>query len=213
MLLSLALSLPALAAPSEADAAGAAIAAACGDPYALDALEFTFIAEAGGVEKARRRHVWSPRQGTLAVTAGEETVRLRTGADMPSTPEDPRWATLAPGVDPAAALTAWSRFVNDSYWLLAACKVMDPGVNRALTPEGYLALSFGQVGLTPGDRYVLEATATAPQPTGWSFHLESGREDHLRWLDYQQVGPLSLSLRRESDSSGLTVRFEQVSAR
>ena len=189
------------------------VAAACGDPYALDELRFTFVVEAGGAEKARRSHAWSPRTGALSVTADGATVALRVEEDMPTSEADPRWATLATGVDPGAAATAWARFVNDSYWLLAPCKAADDGVRHGIDQDGRLILSFDGVGLTPGDRYVLWSTAADPVVAGWSFALQSGREDSFRWVDQQDVGPLHLSLRRESTTSDTVIRFEGVSAR
>jgi len=196
-----------------ADALGREVAAACGDPYSLDELRFTFVVTAGGTEKARRSHDWSPRQGTLTVTADGESTTLHVSENMPSDAQDPRWAQLAPGVAPEAAAAAWGRFVNDSYWLLAPCKVMDGGVLRGLGPDGALTLAFAGVGLTPGDRYDLRVDPTDHHVLGWTFHLQSGREDSFDWLDYQAVGPLHLSLRRQSTSSDAVIRFEDVSAR
>lgn len=204
------LTLPSLAAP--ADDLAAQIAAACGPVYSLEELSFTFVVEVDGEQKARRSHRWWPAQGKVEITAGDQTVTLadvRQGA--PSTVEDARWATVAPGVEPAAALDAWGGFVNDSYWLLAPCKVMDPGVKRAVTDEGALELRFEGVGLTPGDVYRLSADPETGRVTGWEYTLQSGREGSFTWSEHTQVGPLNLSLKRSSE--GAVIRFEDVSAR
>lgn len=200
-------------ADAPADALGRQVAASCGDPYALEDLRFTFVVTAGGAEKARRSHDWSPRQGTVTVTADGQSTTLHVEANMPSDAQDPRWARLAPGVAPEVAAAAWGRFVNDSYWLLAPCKVMDGGVMRGVGPDGALTLAFAGVGLTPGDRYELHLDPTDHHVQSWTFHLQSGREDSFDWLDYQAVGPLHLSLRRQSTTSDAVVSFEDVSAR
>ncbi len=211
MLMTLLLTAPLRAA--SADELAAEIAARCGPSiYELEELDFVFIAEADGAVKARRAHRWRPREGAVEVTADGETIAL-TGIHqgVPSTAEDPRWAELAPGVDPAAALRAWGQFTNDSYWLLAPCKVMDPGVRRTAGPGGSLELHFDGVGLTPGDVYRLEVDPESGLVSAWSFTLQSGREGRFTWEDYTQVGPLTLSMRRSAE--GATIRFEDVSAR
>ncbi len=56
-----------------------------------------------------------------------------------------------------ALADAWSNFCNDSYWLLAPMKVMDPGTKRELidTEEGKaLMVHYGTGGVTPGDSYL-----------------------------------------------------------
>ena len=72
---------------------------------------------------------------------------------------------------------AYARWVNDSYWLLAPLKVLDPGVK--LTAEGQkesegvkcetLRLSFAQVGLTPGDQYVLYIDPQTKLLRAWDY--------------------------------------------
>ncbi len=211
MLMTSLLTAPLLAAP--ADERAAEVAARCGPSiYELEELDFVFVSEADGAVTARRAHRWWPRKGAVEVTADGETITLfdiRQG--VPATADDARWAEVAPGEDPAAALRAWAQFTNDSYWLLAPCKVMDPGVRRAAGPGGSLELRFEGVGLTPGDVYRLEVDPESGLVSAWSFVLQSGREGRFTWEDYTQVGPLMLSLRRSAE--GTTIRFEDVSAR
>ena len=74
--------------------------------------------------------------------------------------------------------TAYGRFINDTYWLLAPWKVFDPGVHRDFDgektgPDGALCdvirLSFDNVGLTPKDVYWLWVTREADDNNaGWS---------------------------------------------
>jgi len=200
-----------IAPPPDIDAMPRLVAASCGDVYALQALSFTFVAAAGEDEKARRSHTWSPQTGALTVTTGGESTALVTRAAMPTTADDPAWAELAPGTTGEAALEAWSAFVNDSYWLLAPCKVMDDGVASEMLDAGRMQLTFAGVGLTPGDRYTLQV-GSAGEVSGWSYTLQSGTKGEFTWSAYEQVGPLRLSLRRYATDGSFSVLFEDVSA-
>lgn len=186
------------------------VAMACGDTGALSALAFTFVVEVDGEEKVRRRHAWDAKAGTVRVTRGDAapvTFRLQSG--MPDAADDPAWAQLAPGVPAADAHAAWAAFVNDQYWLMAPCKVLDPGVVHSLDGDD-LVLTFAGVGLTPGDRYTLELDAESAAVRAWRFRLQSGGEGHYRWVDPVEAGPLRLFTRRESVSDGKVIRFEDV---
>lgn len=184
----------------------------CGDLSALSELSFTFVVEAGGEEKARRRHTWTPPTSSVTVTLADGPVTLTMAPDMPTTAEDPRWAELAPGVAGARALEAWGAFVNDQFWLLAPCKVFDAGVKRTVSAPDRLQLSFEGVGLTPGDTYTLQVAPGTGRVTGWTFTLQSGREGDFAWAGHAPVGPLELSLLRTSADGGLVIRFEDAVA-
>jgi hypothetical protein len=207
---------------SSADALARRVVEATGDPTAVDKLAFTFVVEVDAEQKAKRRHVWKPKAGTLEVRSGETTVRLEELHEHDLSPivDAPEkhaetWNDVAPEADPATAAKAWSWFINDSYWLLAPAKLMDPGVNRALDDQGRLVLTFGEVGLTPGDRYALTIDQENDRVTKWHYELESGREGTFRWTDYARFGPLELSTRRVSKGGGpkTVIRFEKVDVR
>jgi hypothetical protein len=186
------------------------VAMACGDTQELQALAFTFVAEVDGAEKVRRRHAWDASEGTVRVTRGDgPPVTLRLRPTMPTTAADPAWASLAPGVAPAEAWSAWTAFVNDQYWLMAPCKVLDPGVVHSLDGAD-LVLTFAGVGLTPGDRYTLELDAESSSVRAWRYRLQSGAEGHDQWVDPVEAGPLRLFTRRESLSDSRVIRFEDV---
>lgn len=202
-----------------ADALAERVVEATGDPTAVDKLAFTFVVEVDEKQKAERRHVWRPNQGTLRVDNGETTVELQGLHDhalteMADAPEKhaESWAEVAPESDPATAAKAWKWFINDSYWLLAPAKLMDPGVNRKLDEKGRLVLTFGEVGLTPGDRYALTVDRDEDRVTRWQYTLQSGREGTFRWTDYRQFGPLELSTRRISTGgdSKIVIRLDNV---
>lgn len=184
-----------------ADALAARVAAASGDPYREVALAFTFVVTADGQEKARRRHIWCPQAGRVEVRQGERADRISAvdGSPIGDTPAD-------------QAQSAWGAFINDSYWLLAPSKVMDVGVVRSLDAGGRLALAFAGVGLTPGDRYLLDVDRDTDQVWRWSYTLQSGRTGEWRWEGWQQVGGLHLSTLRVAEQGDATIRFEEVQA-
>ena len=185
---------------TDSDALAHKVATAAGDPYAEHFLAFTFVVISDGQEKVRRSHRWCPQAGKVEVRTGD-TATLVSSVDG---------RALDPSASQQAASEAWGAFINDSYWLLAPSKVLDPGVQRSVAGDT-LSLSFQGVGLTPGDRYTLTVQPQTGLVSRWDFTLEGGREGHLSWEDYQQHGGLMLSTRRISDRGSFEVRFEDLS--
>ena len=209
---------PAMA-DAEGDALARKVAGAAGDPYALTSLDFTVVVTAGEEEKARRSHSWQPQAGTLTVAMGGSSTRFESlnTTDPTSHVGSPgahadTWSQVSPGTDPERAAKAWSAFINDSYWLLAASKVLDPGVNRSIDEEGRLVLTFDGVGLTPGDRYMLTVAPDSARVTAWAFELQNGREGQYSWTEHQTAGPLTLSTHRANEAGDFVVRFEDIVA-
>ncbi len=112
----------------------------------------------------------------------------------------------------------YARFINDSYWLLEPIKLLDSGVHQLrledTTIDGrtleVLSISFDQVGLTPGDRYLVYVDPDTGRIVRWHYFLQSGREGEFVWTDYQKVGPLTLALSKRSLDGSSEIRFENV---
>ncbi len=202
------------------DALGREVAAAAGDPWSLSRLRFTFVVESAGTEKVRRSFDWQPQAGVLDVAGPEGVAVHMVGLhdhDLMAAAKDPAaaaavWAQVAPESPPETAAKAWAWFVNDSYWLLAPTKVMDPGVARTVDEEGRLVLAFDGVGLTPGDTYRLRIDPETKGVTGWDFTLEGGRAGSFAWTAPQQIGPLRLATRKATADDAFVIRFEGLSA-
>ncbi len=115
------------------------------------------------------------------------------------------------------AKAAFGRWTNDSYWLLAPLKVLDPGVKR--TAEGTkqlgdtsydtLRLSFQGVGLTPGDQYLLYIDPQTKLVRAWDYVPSADKVMHGTWEGYQTFGGLQIST--QHDFGGKTIRFADVS--
>jgi hypothetical protein len=120
------------------------------------------------------------------------------------------WAAVGPDVPAPTAARAWATWINDSYWLLAAAKLMDAGVVRALDQHGRLLLHFDGVGVTPKDAYALVFDVEQHRINAWEFTLQSGRKAHFTWSDYQTIGPLTLAMTRSNEAGDFVIRFEDV---
>ena len=103
---------------------------------------------------------------------------------------------------------AYGAWINDTYWLLMPYKLQDPGVN--LTYEGTeqiegmtydkLHLSFGQVGLTPGDEYWAWINRDTHLMDRWAYLLQAqpgqpraAEPTAWRWQGWQKYGNILLA--------------------
>ncbi len=190
---------PELDPEGDASVLAARIATRCGNPYILAEIAFTYVVETGGVEQIRRRHIWHPREGTVEVIWEGGSVFLESLHPFVASP-DPK----------DQAIQAFSWFVSDSYWLLAPCKVMDPGVTPGVTTDGSLHLQFTpNTGLTSGDQYWLTADEEGVIRS-WMYLREDGGHGHFAWDPPQRYGPLELSVRRVSAGGDVVIRFEEI---
>lgn len=163
-------------------------------------VRFTFIVEDSGKELARAEHFWDVKAGTDHVKWKDKDVTINL---------------VAPGQDEDGK-AAYGRWVNDSYWLLAPLKVLDPGVR--ITSEGQkeaegvncetLRLSFEQVGLTPSDQYLLYIDPGTKLLRAWDYMPKADTVMHGTWEKYQQFGPLQLAT--EHNFGGKMIRFADV---
>lgn len=163
-------------------------------------LRFTFVVEQDGKELVAARHDWDVMAGTDRVQwkGKDVTVNLR-----------------APG-DSEDAKAAHARWINDSYWLLAPLKVLDPGVK--LTYEGrsarasgtfeLLRLAFDQVGLTPGDQYIFYIDPATKLLRAWDYIPKPETVMHGTWDKYEDFGGLKLATAH--DFGGKMIRFADI---
>lgn len=113
---------------------------------------------------------------------------------------------------------AYAAWVNDTYWLISPYKLRDPGVHLEHAgretidgvPYDKLHLTFGDVGLTPGDQYWMFIHPETGLVERWEYVLESQEPPPTawEWLDWERYGPgIMLSSRRvrEKDGRALTL--------
>jgi Family of unknown function (DUF6503) len=113
----------------------------------------------------------------------------------------------------------YARWINDAYWLLMPLKLLDSGValekesNKTINGKEYqiLKMTFGGVGLTPGDTYWLYINPKTNHIERWDMKLQGSAEvEPVTWEDYRAVGPLLLAF--DHKEAGGRVVFEAVEA-
>jgi hypothetical protein len=168
-------------------------------------VHFTFVVENEGKPLFSAQHVWN-------VPAGTDEVKWKDkqGKDHQVT------ANLATPASDGEEKTAYGRWVNDSYWLLAPLKIRDRGVKveaggpKELNGVIYetLRLSFDQVGLTPTDHYVFYLDPLTKLPHAWDYIPKSGEGMQATWEKYQTFGGLNLAT--EHNFNGKTIRLADI---
>lgn len=182
-------SMPAM--ETKADTVAMAVYNAYGGPAAWTALPYLRFDFATGSESDRAvhgSHFWNRMTGDYRVEmpAGEDStyvalfnVNTREGDVFlnGSEVEEEREAELLE--------SAYRRFINDTYWMLMPVKLFDPGVHREYVPDSsdvehdVLRLSFGEVGLTPGDQYWVYVDRETGLVDQWAFRLQNHPPDHV----------------------------------
>lgn len=206
------------------------LAAWASAPY----LRFDFGIDRGESQQVAARHLWNRQTGDYRVewSQGPDSTyvalfNVEMFGDAASKSAGNAGEVYLNGtpVDSAAHAglmqTAHQRFVNDSYWLLAPLKVFDPGVNRSYVADSstgahdVISLTFGDVGLTPGDQYWLYVDRETGQLDRWAFHLQrmedSAPPQFFDWTAYEDftvpAGTLTLSARKAVQGGPVAIIF------
>ncbi len=103
---------------------------------------------------------------------------------------------------------SYGAWVNDTYWLLMPYKLEDPGVNLAyagpqqVDGKDYeeISLTFGPVGLTPGDHYSAWFNRDTHLMDRWAYVLQDQPRDAAPtvwlWQGWQRYGKIMLAPHR-----------------
>lgn len=217
---------PALA-DQKADQVAHELIAALGGEAAWEkarTLRFDFVVEREGSRAAEFHHVWDRYTGDYRLQGRDKSgapyavyfnVNTRDGVAFSN-------GKAVEGDDKKKLLeTAYGRFINDTYWLLAPWKVFDPGVHRDYDgekagPDGVLCdvirLSFDNVGLTPKDVYWLWITRDGRRMVEWQYVLGGASEDPTTalWQDWRSFGGIQLALEKPMTGKPVRIRFENV---
>jgi hypothetical protein len=193
-------------------------------------IRFDFVVTREGKQAARLRHAWDRYTGDYRLEGTDKTGAPYTVYFNVNTREGKVLVNGRPvegeGRD-ALLKTAYGRFINDSYWLLAPWKIFDPGVNLAYDGEkpcpgelpggeacDVLRLTFGEnVGLTPKDVYWMWITRNGRRMVAWQYVLNGAQEPPATalWKDWQTFAGMSLSLEKEILGRPAIIGFENVS--
>ena len=195
-------------------------------------LRFNFAVETPEGEQVVARHLWNRSTGDYRVewASGPDSnyVALVNVRDVED--QRPEGTVYLNGTEltgeeaQAAREQAYGRFINDTYWLLAPLKVYDSGVNRHYAADSstaeheVLRLTFGDVGLTPGDTYWLDVSTETGRLDRWSMHLQGMSEEatprSYTWTDYVTLeapeGEVALARRHEAAERDLAILTNQL---
>ena len=216
-----------LAADEKADAVARELIDSLGGKAAWEKarqLRFDFIVDSEGKRVAEFHHAWDRYTGDYRLLGTDKSGAPYAVYFNVNTREGTAFVNGRPvaGDEKAKLLeTAYGRFINDSYWLLAPWKVFDPGVQRTYDgekpgPDGFVCdvikLSFDGVGLTPKDVYWLWVTRDGHQMLQWQYVLGGAAEEPTTalWKDWRTFGGIRLSVEKVFPGHPRRILFENV---
>lgn len=192
----------------------------------LGGIRWSFEVSVNDTVKSSRRQSWDKKSGWYRcegkTRSGDEFLLIKKiGAD-----EGMAWVnhnkiegdSLAKLLKRAQAL--WT---NDTYWLLMPYKLRDPGVTLKYDGDvkenggswDKIALSFGNVGLTPGDHYWVYVNEKTHRVEKWDMVLQ-GRQpppDTYTWEGWEQHDGLWFATaHKATDSIVYTRKVETVAS-
>ncbi|HEV8267935.1 MAG TPA: hypothetical protein VGR00_06870 [Thermoanaerobaculia bacterium] len=188
-------------------------------------IQFDFSVDFGDRKAGPFTHRWDRYTGRYRVDVPGE--KGYTAYFDVNAPKDPAHTVVVkngarvsgPEVEKVLA-NAYGRFINDTYWILAPLKVLDPGVNLGDEGEStfdgkkvhVIRLSFGNVGLTPGDVYKHFLDTANGKMLGWEYQLQGTQPPPTRWkwVDVHEYGGLLLSTRKVTEDGAKTIRTDNV---
>ena len=191
---------------------------------ALAGLRWSFEVAVNDTVRSSRRHAWDRRSGWHRVEG-------RTRAGLPFVfihrvggSDGKAWMDGTPiaGDSLKKLITrAQSLWVNDTYWMLMPYKLSDPGVTLkdagdttlAGTTCDRIALSFDQVGETPGDRYWVYVNRVSHRVERWDMVLQGDQPPPrtYTWEGWEEHGGLWFpTAHRQGNAVVYTRRVETV---
>jgi hypothetical protein len=221
--LPLAAQAPASTAGTSAPATPAAGATTGGDPKAVAAADAALAAMGGQAAwdgthflrftfVGRRTHYWDKWTGRHRLEGTTKDKEHYVVLDNIATHEGQAYidGKLVEG-DKGKKLVenSYGAWVNDTYWLLMPYKLRDPGVNltyvgqEKIDGKDYdeISLTFGQVGLTPGDHYWAWFNRDTHLMDRWAYLLQDQPRDAAPtvwlWQGWQRYGKVMLAPHRE----------------
>jgi hypothetical protein len=159
---------------------------------ALPGLRWSFGSAVNDTVRSTRRHAWNKHTGWHRVEG-----KNRQGAPfcIIHNVNDGRGMAWMDGNpiegDSLRKLIAFGKslWTNDTYWFLMPYKLRDPGV--VLRDQGEvardgrvlhaIALSFEQVGETPGDRYMVFVDPSTSRVVSWEYVLQGNQPPASAW--------------------------------
>lgn len=168
----------------------------------LPGLRWTFEVSVNDTLRPGRRHTWDKMTGWHRVEGQRKGTSMVLVQQLMTT-NGKAWMDGKPiEGDSLAKLNklAQSMWINDSYWFLMPYKLRDPGVtlkydgDTLLAGKRYdrLALSFTNVGDTPGDHYWVYVDRANHRVERWDMVLQGDKPPArtYTWEGWEQHGGL-----------------------
>jgi hypothetical protein len=184
-------------------------------------VRYDFRVTVDGKTVLDRAHLWDKSTGRYRIDStlrdGKPTVTMFNINDQKGTVY--AGGKALQGADAAKGLKdAYAAFINDMYWLAMPWKWLDAGVNlkyvgrKSLGAKSFdvVELTFGKVGLTPGDRYDAYVSPRTHLMEHWEYTLQSGTKDAWDWT-YTTSDGVTLAL--DHYTSGHTKRINMGAVR
>lgn len=197
-------------------------------------MRFQFGSVRNGQRNPAVKHLWDRHTGDYRVEwrkprGSDTTVVVLFNVNTKQGNAFYRTETIAPNRAPDAEQAtllnvAYTRFINDTYWLLMPIKLMDNGVTRAYSADSsnathdVITLSFDNVGITPKDRYWVYVNKTTNLVDKWAYILQSNRDGKAtawEWTDYASyptnAGTVKLSSRKHNRANATDLLTDSIS--
>jgi hypothetical protein len=166
-------------------------------------VRYDFRVTAGGKTVADRSHLWDKMTGRYRIESvnkdGARQVVLFNAADAQK--------STKPEVK-----QAYGWFINDMYWLAMPWKWMDAGVHLKYLgqKQGFdiVQLTFGHVGLTPGDRYEAYVSPKSHLMEHWEYTLQNGNKGSWDW-EYTTTAGVKLA-KNHTSKDGKSINMGDV---
>jgi hypothetical protein len=159
-------------------------------------IRFDFGRAADSTRTVFRSHLWDRFTGDYRVErdveGGREVVLFNVNTQEGSAYVDGQ--AVAADTLSEYLSRAYRAYINDTYWLLAPVKLLDPGVSRSYEPDSSTAehavikTTYDDVGLTPGDQFWFWVDRESGMLDMWGYILQGQTDRPItkwRWEDYQ----------------------------
>lgn len=210
---------------TRADSLAMTLYDAYGGPDAWSAVRyvrFDFGRETDSTKTVFRRHLWDRYSGEYRLEWEENDTTVVVLFNV-NTREGRTFRAGKPVDDSTYVTRAYRGFINDTYWLLAPTKLLDPGVTRALAPDSattqyeVVTTTYEGVGLTPGDQFWFWIDRETGLLGMWGYILEGQTDRPITkwaWMDpmvFETAGGMvRVAPRKQSMSGGTALMTDNV---
>jgi len=194
--------------------------AAMGGQAAWDGTHFIRFTFAG-----RRTHFWDKWTGRHRLEGKTKDNESYVVLDNVNTKQGTAYIDGKPVEGEKGAKmveSSYAAWVNDTYWLLMPYKLKDAGVNlsyvgpQQVDGKEYdeISLTFGRVGLTPGDHYFAWFNHDTHLMERWAYLLQDQPRDAAPtvwlWQGWQRYGRIMLAPHRAQPSGDRKLELSDI---